>query len=95
MAQEKLSYVFPAGTKDFIPVEKSAAAHNGIYRGKDLTSYFDSGDMSTAIANGTFENIFIGDYITKSITLPAITYTDKAGDEQTLEAIRRALPSMP
>ena len=86
MAQEKLSYVFPAGTKDFIPVEKSAAAHNGIYRGKDLTSYFDSGDMSTAIANGTFENIFIGDYITKSITLPAITYTDKAGDEQTLEA---------
>lgn len=83
MAQEKLSYVFPTGTKDFIPVEKSAAAHNGIYRGKDLTSYFDSGDMSTAIANGTFEDIFIGDYITKTVTTAATSYTDKAGNSQT------------
>ena len=35
----------------------SAAAHNGIYRGKDLTSYFNSGGMSAAIANGTFDDI--------------------------------------
>lgn len=61
----------------------TAAAHNSIYRGKDLTSYMESGDMSMAIAAGTFDDIFIGDYITKSVTLPAITYTNKAGTEVT------------
>lgn len=83
MATEKLSYIFPSATKDFYPAEKSAAAHNGIYRGKDLTSYFDSGDMSTSIANGSFNDIFIGDYITKTVTTAAATYTDKAGNSQT------------
>ena len=86
MATEKLSYTFDSTTKDFYPVEKSAAAHNGIYRGKDLTSYFDSGDMSTAIANGSFDDIFIGDYITKTVTTAATTYTDKAGNSQTQAA---------
>ena len=58
-----------------------AAAHNGIFRGKDLTSYFESGQMSTDIAAGKFDDIYIGDYITKTVNLPAITYTDKAGTE--------------
>ena len=47
----------------------NAAAHNGIYRGKDLTAYFDSGAMSTAIANGSFDDIYPGDYITKQVTV--------------------------
>jgi hypothetical protein len=45
------------------PKYDNAGAHNSIYRGKDLTSYFDSGEMSTAIANGTFANIYPGDYM--------------------------------
>ena len=51
--------------------------HNGIYRGKDLTSYFASGEMSKAIADGTFKDIYIGDYITKSITVDGTTYSVK------------------
>jgi hypothetical protein len=54
----------------------SAAAHNAIYRGKDLTAYFDSGDMSTAIANGSFDDIYPGDYIIKSITIDGTTYSN-------------------
>lgn len=54
----------------------NAAAHNGIYRGKDLTTYFDSGAMSTAIANGSFDDIYPGDYIIKSITIDGETYSD-------------------
>lgn len=77
--------VRPNGTM-YVKVASNAAAHNGIYRGKDLTSYFNSGDMSTAIANGTFNDIFIGDYITKTINLPAINYTDKEGNAQTQAA---------
>ena len=64
----------------------SAAAHNGIFRGKDLTSYFDSGQMSTDIANGKFDDIYIGDYITKTVSTPETTYTDKAGTEITQAA---------
>ena len=55
----------------------SAAMHNGMYRGKNLTSYFESGDMSTAIVNGTFDDIYIGDYINKSITVDGTTYNVK------------------
>lgn len=57
-------------------IPQSAAAHNALYRGKDLTSYFDSGEMSKAIAAGTFDDIFPGDYITKTVTVNGTTYTD-------------------
>lgn len=67
-------------------VVDNAAAHNGIYRGKDLTAYMDSGGMSAAIANGTFTDIYIGDYIIKTINLPAINYTDRAGNAQSQDA---------
>ena len=67
-------------------LEDSAASHNALYRGYDLTDYFNSGEMSTDIANNDWSNIYIGDYIIKTINLPAITYTDKAGNEQTQAA---------
>ena len=44
-------------------VEKNAGAHNAIYRGKDITSKFYDGTLSQQIAAGTFDDIFIGDYI--------------------------------
>jgi hypothetical protein len=54
----------------------NAASHNAHYRGKDLTSYMESGDMSTAIANGKFTDIYPGDYVTKSVTIDGTTYSD-------------------
>ena len=53
-----------------------AAQHNSIYRGKNLTAYFDSGDMSAAIADGSFRDIYPGDYIIKSVTIDGTTYSD-------------------
>ena len=58
-ADELLQYVVP----------NNAGAHNGIFRGKDLTSYFTSGGMSTAIADGTFKDIYIDDYIDMPMTV--------------------------
>ena len=55
----------------------NAGAHNALYRGCDLTDYFNSGAMSTAIATGTFKNIYPGDYITKAITVDGTTYNVK------------------
>lgn len=51
-------------------------SHNCLYRGKDLTSYFNSGEMSTAIASGKFTDIYPGDYITKSVTIDGTTYSN-------------------
>ena len=47
--------------KSIIP--NNAGAHNGIYRGKDITDLFYNGTLSQQIAAGTFDDIFIGDYI--------------------------------
>ena len=73
-----LSFAFPIMTSKtganaaatYIFVPDGAPAHNSAPpRGKDLTSYFTSGNMSKAIADGTFRDIFIGDYITVTMTV--------------------------
>lgn len=46
-----------------IVVAPNAGAHNAIYRGKDITSKFYDGTLSQQIAAGTFDDIFVGDYI--------------------------------
>ena len=50
-------------------------AHNAMWGGRDITAAFDAGTVSTNIANGTFRDIFPGDYITKSVTISGTTYT--------------------
>lgn len=60
----------------FTAINDTAAAHNGIYRGKDLTSYCDSGEMSKAIAAGTFHDIYPGDYIIKDVTINGTKYSN-------------------
>lgn len=52
---------------DILP--KTAQAHNGMCRGKDLTAYYNNGGFSKAVAAGTFDDIFPGDYITKEVTV--------------------------
>ena len=53
-----------------------AAAHNAMWGGRNITAAFDAGTVSTNIANGTFRDIFPGDYITKQITVPQILKAD-------------------
>lgn len=54
----------------------SAWAHNAVYRGKDLTDQFLDGTLSQNIANGTFYDIYPGDYFYKTITWDGVTYTN-------------------
>ena len=53
-----------------------AEAHNAMWGGRDITAAFNAGTVSANIANGTFKDIFPGDYITKSITVPQILKAD-------------------
>lgn len=49
-----------------------AAAHNCIYRGKDLTNVYTIAQLSEKVAAGDFSDLYIGDYITKPF---AISYS--------------------
>ena len=57
-------------------VPKTAAAHNALCRGKDLTSYEANGGMAAALKAATFDDIFPGDYIIKSVTIDGNTYSN-------------------
>lgn len=46
---------------------KTAAAHNAIYRGKDLTSVYTVEQICNMISAGTFDDLFIGDYFQVTI----------------------------
>ena len=52
-----------------------AEAHNAMWGGRDITASFNNGTVSANIANGTFRDIFPGDYITKQVTISGKTYT--------------------
>ena len=52
-----------------------AEAHNAMWGGRNITAAFNNGTVSANIANGTFKDIFPGDYITKSVTISGTAYT--------------------
>ena len=53
-----------------------AEAHNSMWGGRDITAAFNNGTVSANIANGTFKDIFPGDYITKQVTIPKVLADD-------------------
>ena len=52
-----------------------AEAHNAMWGGRDITAAFNAGTVSERIADGTFKDIFPGDYITKQVTISGTAYT--------------------
>ena len=53
-----------------------AEAHNAMWGGRDITAYFNDGIVSANIANGTFKDIFPGDYIRRNVTVPRVLADD-------------------
>ena len=56
-------------------VPDGADSHRHFYRGEDITAGFDDGSFSANIADGSFYDIFPGDYIVKKITVPGVANT--------------------
>ena len=44
-------------------LEAGKALRRNTYRGKDITSYYNDGSLYTMINSGTFDDIYVGDYI--------------------------------
>lgn len=61
---DKLSGIF-AKKSDIIG---SAQSHNGIFRGKDLTNVYTVDQLYAKVSAGDFDDLYLGDYITVSIT---------------------------
>ena len=65
-----------------IDVNNNAATHNAKYRGKDLTNVYTIDQMYSMIHSGNFDDLFLGDYFTKSITTDIYTVFSGAAFEQ-------------
>jgi len=52
-----------------------AAAHNAFYRGKDLTNVYTIAQLSQKVQDNDFSDLYIGDYITKQVTINGVAYT--------------------
>lgn len=63
------------GNVEVVPVANNAAAHNAIYRGIDLTTKYTEAQISAKIQAGDFSDLFIGDYIPKTLTIDNTTVT--------------------
>ena len=63
-------------------INYNAVNHNGIFRGKDLTNVYTVEQMYAMIHDGTFSDLFLGDYFTKSITTDIYTVFSGAAFEQ-------------
>ncbi|MCI8378889.1 MAG: hypothetical protein HFH72_10260 [Lachnospiraceae bacterium] len=50
------------------PFANNAAAHNCIFRGKDLTNVYTIEEITDRISNDTFEDLYIGDYFDVTIS---------------------------
>ena len=66
-----------------IALPDSAASHNAIFRGEDLTGKYTVDQICERISSGTFEDLYIGDYFD-------ITFTDSSGSEEQMRCILAA-----
>jgi hypothetical protein len=63
-----------------------AKQHNGIFREKDLTDVYTVDEIYSRIADGTFDDLYLGDYFTVSITTTLPDSTVKTEDVQLMIA---------
>ena len=63
---DNIKSIATGGKFEDLTNKSNAGYHNSIFRGKDITSYLDDGTLYTRISNGSFEDLFVGDYIIKN-----------------------------
>lgn len=66
-----------------LSMSNSAASHNAIFRGEDLTGKYTVDQICERISSGTFEDLYIGDYFD-------ITFTNPSGREEQMRCILAA-----
>lgn len=63
---DNIKTVATSGKFDDLTNKAVAGYHNSVFRGKNITSYLDDGTLFTRISDGSFDDLFVGDYIIKN-----------------------------
>ena len=68
LADFRTRYGFNLDDDDVLIQEQpNAGFHNSLFRGADITSKYTDGSLYTNIANGTFADLYVGDYFKATI----------------------------
>lgn len=66
---EKLNHITDFSGKSLTPkINHGGSSHNAIYRGRNLTNVYTLDEIYSMIYSGLFNDLYVGDYITKTIT---------------------------
>ena len=79
-------------------IEAGKALHRNTYRGKDITRYYTDRSLYTRISNGSFEDIYVGDYIIANDVTWIIADLDNylyTGDTQLTKHHATIIPAIP
>ena len=68
------TYLLTGGSELLKSLEMSTLNRNNIYRGKDLTNEYSWDDISSKVTDGTFDDLYIGDYINVTIDNKSIPF---------------------
>ncbi len=79
-------------------IEAGKALHRNTYRGKDITPYYTDGSLYIRISNGSFEDLYVGDYIIANDVTWLIADIDNylyTGDTQLTKHHATLIPAEP
>ncbi len=79
-------------------LKTNIALRRNTYRGKDITEYYSDGSLYTMISNGTFDDIYVGDYIIANGVTWLIADIDNylhSGDQELTKHHVTVIPATP
>lgn len=79
-------------------IEAGVALRRNTYRGKDITEYYNDGSLYTMISDGTFKDIYVGDYINANGVTWLIADIDNylhSGDQDLVKHHVTIIPAKP
>ncbi len=100
-SESKCNVTFTSGLSDAEYnkyIEAGKSLHRNTYRGKDITSYYTDGSLYTRISNGSFEDIYVGDYINANGVTWLVADIDNylhTGDQELTKHHATIIPAVP
>ncbi len=79
-------------------IEAGKALRRNTYRGKDITSYYNDGSLYTMISDGTFKDIYVGDFFNANGVTWLIADIDNylhSGDQELTKHHATIIPAKP
>ena len=79
-------------------IEAGKALRRNTYRGKDITEYYNNGSLYEMISNGTFDDVYVGDFFNANGVTWLIADLDNylySGDQELAKHHAKIIPAKP